>query len=909
MVLPASPEEGKLLKKKYVVFNFDGTIAELKGFELKRRGELEIVKAFQSQVFNQFLCGSSLVECYNAVGSIANRWLDVLDSCGCAMDDEELLQLISEKKTISKTLEDYGDRKATSLTSATRLADFLGAEMVKDRGLNCNLIISKYPLDAPVAERAIPVAIFSADISVRRFYLRKWLKDPSFECNDFRDVVDWEYYKTRLSGTIQKIVTIPAGMQNISNPCPRVEHPAWLVRNLNDSTGLKQLKLTNLFAKANAKPKTASSNSLSEDQVKAPKLVAAPSPSKTTSKAGYAEDEDLLGTGTSIILSPAGKTKKSPAQSTPDSKRKRNLFGTPEVGSERKEHGSAVRSALMDIEDIGGSATKVGRPIVHFRAKPDYVSNAALDFEAEAPAVSPAKADLPAKPMKEVSPTSTAVLCSQIETRDEFNSWLEARKAAWKEKRQARRMHARAMARTSHSGKSKSAGGAQLYENQDHEEVGAKKKPVSVADFVRNAAISAAHGVWQIVEFQETDSPGEFIVWAMTNRSQMQRFRVAVPRVLYLNCLGPNGENAAKSLQGTKIKRDLPHGKSTGSLYEVRVSERKYVRNEKGLSTFLCDPQIEGVYESQTPLWFRAIMKTGCVARLAKLPDSKSTQYKLHDLEFISTQAHPYLEPIVAVYRHIFVYCAVDRARNNGFAGVGLFIVDGTNANFSYNDLQYPELLSGKAFFWIANGGFGFDQRPPMQKIYRQRQPDTRGAVKFATTLVSNVTEGYRLCNEALLTYLREKHGPTVVIAQGHNDSKHWRRIIPALAEFPMTCIPPNTQDELFPAIQWQEFLAHRMIQRFLIFPRWLKDRVLCARHSHIPLCNLGADSLTTMIDVTFGRQLLHNRHLLWSSEGLHPDLGGAETDEHFLWSDPLKEPVLNNPGAYRSVCVDLDVS
>lgn len=57
MVLPASPEEGKLLKKKYVVFNFDGTVAELKGFELKRRGELELVKAFQSQVFGQFLEG------------------------------------------------------------------------------------------------------------------------------------------------------------------------------------------------------------------------------------------------------------------------------------------------------------------------------------------------------------------------------------------------------------------------------------------------------------------------------------------------------------------------------------------------------------------------------------------------------------------------------------------------------------------------------------------------------------------------------------------------------------------------------------------------------------------------------------------------------------------------------------
>lgn len=32
--------------------------------------------------------------------------------------------------------------------------------MVKDKGLNCNLIISRYPTGAPVTERAIPVAIF-----------------------------------------------------------------------------------------------------------------------------------------------------------------------------------------------------------------------------------------------------------------------------------------------------------------------------------------------------------------------------------------------------------------------------------------------------------------------------------------------------------------------------------------------------------------------------------------------------------------------------------------------------------------------------------------------------------------------------------------------------------------------------
>lgn len=56
----------------------NGKLAELKGFELKRRGELKIIKIFQSQVFEKFLLGSTLDECYKAVGSVANFWLEVL---------------------------------------------------------------------------------------------------------------------------------------------------------------------------------------------------------------------------------------------------------------------------------------------------------------------------------------------------------------------------------------------------------------------------------------------------------------------------------------------------------------------------------------------------------------------------------------------------------------------------------------------------------------------------------------------------------------------------------------------------------------------------------------------------------------------------------------------------------------
>jgi len=76
-----------------------------------------------------------------------------------------------------------------------------------------------------VTERALPVAIFSCEPAIKKYFLRKWLKDSSLDCEDFRDVVDWEYYKERLGKTIQKIITIPAGMQAIVNPCPRVVHP------------------------------------------------------------------------------------------------------------------------------------------------------------------------------------------------------------------------------------------------------------------------------------------------------------------------------------------------------------------------------------------------------------------------------------------------------------------------------------------------------------------------------------------------------------------------------------------------------------------------------------------------------------------------------------------------------------
>ena len=50
---------------------------------------------------------------------------------GEGLEDSELLELISESKSMSKQLSDYGNQKSTSITTAKRLAEFLGDEMVK----------------------------------------------------------------------------------------------------------------------------------------------------------------------------------------------------------------------------------------------------------------------------------------------------------------------------------------------------------------------------------------------------------------------------------------------------------------------------------------------------------------------------------------------------------------------------------------------------------------------------------------------------------------------------------------------------------------------------------------------------------------------------------------------------------
>ena len=813
MVLPSSTEEGKLLKKRYAVFNMDGSLAELKGFELKRRGELELIKAFQSQVFECFLKGSSLTECYGAVGEVANYWLDVLDSRGEELDDEEVVGLISENKTISKTLDQYGDQKGTSLTTASRLADFLGPDMVKDKGLNCRLVISNRPHGAPVTERAIPTAIFSTEPGVRKHFLRKWLKDSAMSDFDIRSIIDWEYYKERLGKSIQKIITIPAAMQKVPNPVPRVQHPDWLEKKIRELTdGYRQLKISNLFA------------------------------------AG----------GSAAAAAAASQGGSTPAKGRP---------------------------ALMDIEDTAGSSGGGGKGTA-------IVRRVVRATEKKNDAAKSTQGPVPEAPRKKCPPMNK-----------DFQGWLAFRKAQWREAHLERRLEARGRRGAVGSRRVRDGGGGELA-------AGGAPKRQNVESFLKSAALAVTRGCWQVIEIRESEVPGEFVVWAMTGQKSLQRLHLKVQRTMYITS-NVEDDLGFQRIRGRKVTRFLPHGYRSPFTYEVKMDERRFLSNENNIARWLSTAGVTGVYELQTPLWFRAISKVGCLAQVSSRYNgaggsSGSRAFQLEDLESLSTASMPYLHPSTAIFRNVYMYISQSGRR----AVVALFILGGDNRDLEPDrdgGMDAPQPLRATAQVWLANPFSTAEARPPLKRFFARYAPPGV-TCDFSSTYVASLNSALALLNAALTSYLQERHGPTVVLSQSVLDLSILRRTVSALNDLPVVTMPSNADDNRYPALSWQSYSTQRMIQRFLCMPAWLQDRLHSARYAHLPLGNLGLDTQRTMADVVFGRLLDANRHVLWASESTRPDLGGAEDDENDAWADEAVNPVIRVPGAYRKICIELEV-
>ena len=207
----------------------------------------------------------------------------------------------------------------------------------------------------------------------------------------------------------------------------------------------------------------------------------------------------------------------------------------------------------------------------------------------------------------------------EVQTGQDLAVWLKGRKSLWRGYRQSRFgkqrsivVEQKAFGRTT----SDVLSGLRNDETLLHESVRSIKRPMGIDDLVKSAAHATTHGTWQIVEIQETDLPGSFVVWAFTSANQLHRIYLNVPRTLYFNCHDSLSKTVGKIvlLGGKAVKKVLPHDKPTLNLYEVEISESNFIRDEKAIELILSDPKVEGVYEAKVPLSFRAIINLGCLA-------------------------------------------------------------------------------------------------------------------------------------------------------------------------------------------------------------------------------------------------------------------------------------------------------
>ncbi|KAI9351947.1 hypothetical protein BD770DRAFT_393656 [Pilaira anomala] len=777
MVLPSSTAEDKLLKKRYAVFNKDGSLAELKGFELKRRGELKLIKIFQSEIFNVFLDGETLEECYSAVAKVADRWLDVLFSKAINLEDDELFELISENRSMSKTLEEYGAQKSTSISTAKRLAEFLGDQMIKDKGLACKFIISARPHGIPVSERAIPVAIFQAEPSVKKHFLRKWLRDNSLETFEVRDILDWDYYLERFGSVIQKLITIPAAMQKVRNPVPRIRHPDWLFKRVAAKDDkFKQHRITDMFGKS---------------------------------------DQPLMD--------------------------------------------------MMDVDDI--EELNVSGTAVNSNG---LLPKVAKVTKRRQPAVFHIDDPIPENDLKINMP----------DWNEDYPAWLEFQKRKWKRQRLIRAYN---------------------------RELGAQPQQQSTlgaAGFFRKQTGSLVMSVWEIIQVVETEIPGEYRLWVVV-QDQMFNVRLTIPRIFYLNSRDKEPSavmNETPSCHMSKCSRILPRSHPTSYLYQMWMPETTYQEELKKFSNIFNHPSTEGVYETQVPLLIRAILQLGATCQFDKSVGTNrkiDDQFNLHDLKQRPEATNHYIRN-PKMFQYLYLYHAhSDNRHFFTLIGATLPISQVFVVGLSKKNQQMPNVnrMYKEKFAEMEQ-----------QQHYLDSSVDMSNEIEFETNYFITEKEALRAINKVLTKYLDSRKGKTILAINSPRSSAFLIQHARQITSLPFVRIPSLQEDNRFDALNWTVPTVRRMFKHYFELGTWIEEKTTQARYSNIPFCNIPDDPYLFMSDIMFARELIHNDMVLWWSASNMPDLGGREEDENLNMTSEILSTELSYPGAYETVCVELEV-
>jgi len=911
MVLPASTEEDKMLKKRYAVYNFDGSLAELKGFEIKRRGELKMIQVFQEEVFPVFLHGKTKQDVWNCVGALANQWLDVLESKGSTMTDDEVLYFISENKTLSKSVEASGTYKSVQITTARRLAEFLQVDsFIKDGGINCQLLIATKPLNKSTTERAIPVKVFNADYEVKKVWLRKWLEDDSLNDFDMRSIIDWDYYKERLCAVFQKLISIPAAYQKYTNPCPRVGIPLWLHKRVAEQNDKCKQQSLGLWLRKTGPEATG----LGADAKR---------------KLGDMED---LGSAAAMLGERAREAAK-----------KLEAMPLVEFGKGPKRWLQVQKARWA----VGGAAAQVrGRSsLFDDSAAWMQVATEALRSDWHIVAVEPAQSvrgqtnlrvgDTVLADVGDVDfdegdgETQRGTLVGFLGGMVRVSFPHGGERLLSREKVQAVEEEGLFVLWV--------ATGSSL--NLHRCEVLIKRRvtlglesvfdPDEARGAVRQEDLVKGMRVWPVDEDEKRIGPGIVTEFAreigLCNVTWQTGFSEAV---------------FAQDLErqcgvASMVVRDPPRNLHHGCLIELELEEAEFQKQRGEGAVGDADgtwPRVDAVYEAEQPLEFDLLCRLGPMVRVNepdRIEEKRLSTLRLGLKDLSVANPSQYLHAAVPE-RNIYLYLCFDRARPSQ-AFCGLFA---------------PALSEACVCFSGINATDGESLRPSLEQLLSDQLATISSAgapVRAEVSFASGRSVGALLqWVEQRLLDVRRRDGNSICVLcaqlstaelrgaapSSFIEQRHLRHLT-ALREMPVCRAPFSQQDAQFPALNWPTWITKRFAGKVPQLFGWWSGRLALCRAAGLPICNvpeMPAAMVPKALDALYSRQLQKDGQLRWASSAMRPDLG--ETAAALL--DRQEECVesvhrllkgretetgsgqggaqINIPGTSRSVCLEVNL-
>lgn len=171
--------------------------------------------------------------------------------------------------------------------------------------------------------------------------------------------------------------------------------------------------------------------------------------------------------------------------------------------------------------------------------------------------------------------------------------------------------------------------------------------------------------------------------------------------------------------------------------------------------------------------------------------------------------------------------------------------------------------------------------------------------------------------------YLSGNHGPSMIVWESNVAADDVLGSAIAVRRLPVLSVPFYTPDSNFPVGNWKLPALKMATARCGALGKWIQQRIQISKWAQIAIGNLNADWLLQSADIFFARALRADQQLLWAGWNGVPDLGiGHEPQmEARLMASILDSnectsldssqasslPVeVCNPGAYRTICVEL---